>query len=402
MMRFRDSIAANLRYWHARVRPLQDREYVTLDPDREGLARAVAYGLNLLETWEAAARLELALMDYIESRGLWRNWIPLFARALDACPPDNLLLHGKLACRLGFLYRLDGQLEPALVLHQQAAADAEQVGDLAEKSMAHLGIADEYFLMKNYTPAERHARAALEVFTQAGETGPRLRAAFNLLGMNAQERGAYLEAEKYYREALAEPHGADPPRKRGQVLMNLAYPLRDLGRYPEARAVLEEALTLLLQTKSTLLWNQAQLALGTIHFAQQAWDAAEAAFRALDTRYLQRFGHTLLLAQQANNLGNVYLKQHAYPAAAEQLAYAAQLFRELGDDVNLGNTLGDLGEACLRQGDAAQARQLWEESLALLTKYPQNAWARKRYQDVLAQRDQLGADFRSLHPMAPE
>jgi tetratricopeptide (TPR) repeat protein len=385
MKRFPDQIAANLRYWTARVRPLPETAFASLDPERENLARAVAYGLEQPETWKAAAQLAQRLMAYVEHRGLWRRWVPLFEQALGVCAEDDWEMRGRLACRLGFLYRLDRQLARALELHQRALTCAQHTGDLSEQGMAHLGLADEYWLMKQYAQAIAQAQCARELFTRAGETGPRLRAVFNLLGLCTLEQGKAQDAERHFRAALSPQYGPDLPRKRGQSLINLAHALRVLKRFAEAHPVLEEALALLANTNNVMLWHQAQLALGHLHFAQEDWQAAEAAFLALDSRYLQQFGHLSLLASKANNLGNVYLQQRAYPSAAEHLQHAARCFRELEDEVNLGNTLGDLGEAIWHFGDFAQARFFWEEARTLLEKYPQNAWAQKRAREVREQ-----------------
>lgn len=380
--RFLERVGENLAFWTATVRALQDPDYAMLDAERENLENALVFGLSQTSTWEAAVHLEMALMDYLESRGLWHPWAPWLARALEACPVDQPAWRGKLACRLGFFYRLDGQFAAALALHQEARQIAEAREDLAEAGWATLGMADEYFYLRDLSESERNARTALTAFEAAGVTGPRVRAAYSLLGMIAAERGAYAQAEEAYREALAPQHGADPVRKRVQNLINRTIALRYGGHLAEARVCLAEIFALLPQITSPLMRMEAQNLAGFVYFAEQAWEAAEAAFRAMDTGYLQRFGHTSLLAAQANNLGNVYLKRQTFGAAVEQLAYAAGLFREEGDEINLGNTLGDWGEACLGLGTPARARALWEEALAVLEKYPEHGWANQRRQEI--------------------
>ncbi|GAB4580223.1 MAG: hypothetical protein Fur0022_29620 [Anaerolineales bacterium] len=388
--RFLKIMAANLTYWTTVVRALEEPAYSQLDPERENLRQGVAFGLEHPDTWEAAVQLLMALMDYLESRGGWHSWSPWLEKALATCPADQPHWRGKLACRLGFFYRLDGRYSEALALHREARQIAEGVGDHAEVGWATLGMADEYYYLHDQVEAEHHARTALRAFEAAGVTGPRVRAAYSLLGMLATERGEYAQAEMAYQEALSPAWGADPVRKRVQNLMNRTIALYYGGQLTETHVYLAEIFALLSQVTSPLMRMDAQNLVGAVYFAEHAWAEAEAAFRAIDTGYLLRFGHTPLLAEQANNLGNVALKHQAFGAAVEQLAYAAGLFRDLNDDINLGNTLGDWGEACLGLGDPAQACALWAEALAVLQKYPDHAWASRRRQTLLAAYEKLG------------
>ncbi|NUM47506.1 MAG: tetratricopeptide repeat protein [Anaerolineales bacterium] len=388
--RFLKIMAANLTYWTTVVRAHEEPAYSQLDPERENLRQGVAFGLAHPDTWEAAVQLLMALMDYLESRGGWHTWSPWLEKALATCPAEQPHWRGKLACRLGFFYRLDGRYTEALALHREACQIAEGIGDHAEVGWATLGMADEYYYLHDQVEAEHHARSALRAFEAAGVTGPRVRAAYSLLGMLATERGEYAQAEVAYQEALSPAWGADPVRKRVQNLMNRTIALRYAGRLAEAHTCIEEIFALLPKISSALMQMEAQNLAGFVYFAEQDWAAAEQAFRAMDAGYLRRFGHVSLLAEQANNLGNVALKYQAFGAAAEQLAYAAGLFRELKDDINLGNTLGDWGTACLGLGNPAQACALWGEALAVLQKYPDHAWASHRRQAIQVTYEKLG------------
>lgn len=382
---FRASVLANLEYWRKRVAGVDERQFQTLDPEWQNLVRAVEYGLALPAAWEAAGRLALALVDYIESRGVWRAWIPLLERMLAAPPPASQRLQGRLACRLGFLYRLDGQWSPARKMHQQALAWAEAAGDRVEAALAHLGLADEYYHLHQYIEAEEHARAAVEALRQSGpQMESALRAGFNLLGMLAHARGRFSEAVAHYRDALVSWPSAHQPRKKAQTLTNLANTLCEMHRQEEALAALQEATDLLKETGSLLPLAYSQISLGVVYFRQRDFSAALGAFRAVDTSFLARYGYAFPQALLANNLGNVFLEQGNFPEADEYLQHASALWRELGDEINLANTLGDLGTLRLRQGQPGQAHSYWDEALSLLDKYPTNAWAQQRQQAIRA------------------
>ena len=381
---FQESLIANLAFWQARLKGLPETQFHTLDPESQNLSRAVAYGLGIAPAQEPSVNLALTLMEYVESRGIWRAWIPLFERALSLAAVASPL-QGRLACRLGFLYRLDERLLPALDLHRQALHLAEARDDRFEEARAHLGLADEYYLLHQYVQAETHTQAGLDHLKAIEGNDPWKRAAHNLLGMIAHTRGEYAAAATHYRAALEAWPPGEYPRKQAQTLTNLANTLRDGGRPAEALAALELAIALLQQTGSRLPLAIAQLTLGTVFFSQGDFARALAAFLGVDNHFLTRFGYRFPQALLANNIGNVYLEQGAYPAAEEQLAYAVQLWREVGDEVNLANTLGDLGEACYQQGFPERAAPFWEEALALLARHPENAWARKRYHAILAQ-----------------
>ena len=388
---FQHSLSANLAFWTARVQGLQESQFHTLDPEAQNLTRAVSFGLKLASTREVSVQLILTLMDYIEWRGIWRVWIPLFERARILFPATHPLW-GRLICRLGFLYRLNGQISPALEMHQEALAFAKSTGDEREEALAALGVADEYYLFHRYAEAEAYAQAGMAALLTNGETGSQLRAAYNLLGMISHARGAYTEAAAYYETALENWPQAKAFYKQAQTLTNYANTLRELGRSAEAITTLSQASVLLQESDSRfpLVFNQ--LTLGTVYFSIGDYGAALTAFKTIDLAFLRRYGYLSPQASVLNNLGNVYLALKQYAAAEEYLADAVEVWRTAGETVNLANTLGDLGEACFHQGFMAQANLHWNEALGMLaqhlSQHPEDAWAKRLERGIAARRDQ--------------
>jgi len=386
---FQDSLVANLAFWQARVQGLPESQFAILDPETQNLFRAVEFGLELAPARDAALQLVLHLIDYVEWRGLWRAWIPVFERA-RALFSETHPLWGQLACRLGFLYRLDGQVQAALARHQEALRFAKAAGDTRETALAALGLADEYYLLYQYEQAEANAQAGIAGLLIHGETTLQVRAAYNLRGMIAHARGAYEEAAAHYKTALAAWPSENAPNKQAQILTNYANSLRELGRSAEAHTALTQAVALLEARDSRLPLVYAQLALGMVHFSQGDYPGALTVFATIDQAFLRRFGYLQPLAHTLNNLGNARLALKQYVTAAEYLMSAAQVWRVQEEQVQLANTLGDLGEACFHQGLTDQAGLHWEEALALLAahlvEHPEDAWARRLERGTFARR----------------
>ncbi|MGD8857320.1 MAG: tetratricopeptide repeat protein, partial [Chloroflexota bacterium] len=142
---FISSVAANLAYWCDHEGLADPRAWPALDRERRNLFQAVEYGLQLPQTWSAAADLALKSYTYVFERGYWSEWTPVLEQALSACPDENSAVKWRLAQQLGSFYRRLRRLDDAEAFHEQAEAVARSLGDPLLVARAQLGLGRVHF-----------------------------------------------------------------------------------------------------------------------------------------------------------------------------------------------------------------------------------------------------------------
>lgn len=383
---FLQSLLAGLAYWKARVQALEKADYLAFESHLPNLLRAMEAGFAFPEAQTETASLALDMFDFIELRNHIRGWIPVLERAL-ACAPPQVAWRGKLLNQLGFLHMLNRAFPEAESYHQEAETLALAHSFSLELANAWFGLAQVALSTHQYAPAEAYAHRALEYFVTIGEQN-KVISVHNLLGRIALEKGAYLDAEGQFMQAVTLRRLEGPSSLLAQNLNNLALSLQGQKKYAEARTAFEEALDMVAEN-SPLIKIGTQNSLGVLYFVLACYAEAEKTFLAMDADYLHRVGAFFWLGSRANNLGNVYLQQQAFSLAEAYLSEAVNHWQKVEDEINLANTLGDLAETLVAQRRTPEAARIYQEALLLLEKYPQNAWARDRYARLAAQKATL-------------
>jgi tetratricopeptide (TPR) repeat protein len=383
---FLQSLRASLAYWHTQVQTLEAPAYLAFESHLPNLLRALEAGFAFPETQTETASLALDMFDFIELRNHIRGWIPILEQALP-CAPPQVAWRGKLLNQLGFLHMLNRAFREAEACHREAETLALAHGFAPELANAWFGLSQVALSTHQYAPAETYAHRALEHFVKL-KVQPKIISVHNVLGRIALEKGAYLEAEGQFMQAVTLRRLAGPSSLLAQSLNNLALSLQGQKKYAAARAAYEEALEMVAEN-SPLIKIGTQNSLGALYFALACYAEAEKTFLAMDVGYLRRVGAFLWLGSRANNLGNVYLKQQAFSLAEAYLSEAVAHWQKVEDEINLANTLGDLAETLAAQKRTPEADRIYQEALQLLEKYPQNAWARDRQARLVAQKAAL-------------
>ena len=96
-----------------------------------------------------------------------------------------------------------------------------------------------------------------------------------------------------------------------------------------------------------------------------------------------------LLAKFYNNLGNIYLKMGQWEKASKHLNLAIEIFRQIDDKLELGNSLGTLASVYEKDGKQGKALHLYEEAINLLQAFPDSQWAKKLLADFVSACKQL-------------
>jgi tetratricopeptide (TPR) repeat protein len=377
------SVSDNLGYWQQRARDLPESRFTELDDDWPNIRKALQFALAIPEHRLAAAELARALFVYIERRALWREWIPLLRTLISTLDIDQPSLKLSLLIELGQCLRLDWQLAEALAVHREAETLAGAPGNEAILARVLFNLCEDHRLAHAYAEAEKAGAVALALFAE--HKPDYVADVLNSLGFIAHTRGNYGLAEVHLVRAVELFRQTTRPVDLTRTLTNLANALAAQGKHEAALTTYDEAARILKNLGSELEIANIHLWRGTLLFTLGRLTEAERAFELADSPGLRRTGNVQYRALIANNLGNVYLAQSRIEAAVERLQTGIDLWRQIGEEVQLGNTLGTLGEAEAARGQVADAVRAYDEALEHLSRYPDNAWARKLHTKYTAQ-----------------
>ncbi len=374
---FRQSIAANIRYWSQRTKRLDDQTIQELVGERQNLYQAAEFGIHLEETWPAAVELILQCFYYVERRGFWSEWIPLLESTLAYYPENLPQLETRLKNNLGACYRLERKFDLAIQIHDEEMDLASQLDDKRLIALAHNNLGKTYYLMHRYEEAEDHGQAAISFFENRPADRHRLAAMINLLGLISQAQGDYDQSESRLQAAVKEFRLADIPLELARALGNLGITHDSKGEYQSAISCYREAAEILEPTIYEVDKARLQLSLGTAYFNLDDLTAATMAYEKANSSYMRREGPTYYQAAIANNLGNVYLAQERLLEAETYLREAISLWRRSGAHLMLANSLGTLAETMIATGNHVDAIGYYEEALGIVEQYPEDAWSQK-------------------------
>lgn len=386
---YRSSVRASLTYWQDKTCRLDDAQVSRLSSERAHVRRVIEQGLALSETQPLSANLLLQAFPLIERFGEWGSWIPLFEAASGDDRIEDIRLRSKLANRLGILRRLHRDLEQAVEAHRTSIALAEAAGDRWLVSEARFHLSETYRHMRRYAEATEVGQAALEDFASSEAESKWIAATLNTLGLVAQAQGDLSQAEEQLSEAVALWRSTEQTVELARSLNNLGHVLRDNSCHPEALECYQEASALLEESAYFLDQAMIQISIGTLYFQMGRLAEAEEVFAQVDTEFLKRLGHSYYQALALQNLGVVQLEQRKLADAEVHLRRSVPLWKQVQDDVMLGNTLGALAETKALQGKDEEAVRLYDEAIVLLEQHPDSAFARRVLAGFQREREEL-------------
>jgi DNA-binding SARP family transcriptional activator/tetratricopeptide (TPR) repeat protein len=293
-----------------------------------------------------------------------------------------------------------GHYSEAIIIHGHARRAAHHTRDRnAEMSALNaLGLADLH--QGRCARATGHFQQVLNLSRQAGDRIREARALGNL-GTASLHQGSYAQAVDYYQQALARHRENGEQVEEANVLVNLSIVDHRQGRSQSATRRCQRAIALAKQTGDKDIEAYGLLNLGIVGLRlgryQQAADQLRHARRVF-CEIGNRSGEASVLAR----LGYVALEQGHHPQATDHLQRALAIFRDMGErdsEAEACNGLGEvllatgrprdaaiqyttalglaadkyeqarayhgLGHTCQASGDPVQARQHWQQALAL-------------------------------------
>jgi predicted ATPase/class 3 adenylate cyclase len=298
--------------------PKQQAWYRRLDQDLGNVRAAVAWA-EVARSSDQLLRFGAALYPYWASRALFedfRRWAAAAApRLQDGSRPNR----GKALHAIAFIRAVDGELDSAEALYEQAATLRREVGDL-DGALGSLNNLGTIFL------ARGNVDAAEQVFRDCISMQPGSPEATVNLGECAFQLVRDAEAEQLFVEALR------LFRERGDEESEV-YTLGCLCRLAMARGEIEQSTDFLVEARRL---NDEHGNLQIAHYLNLD-----------EARLLMRTGGV---------------------ARAASLALGTLKFvNEIGDKAGTADALDLLAEASIRMGNGAVAGQLWGAVDSLLS-----------------------------------
>jgi len=276
------------------------------------------------------------------------------------------------------------------------------VGQAAEQDwLGLLNQAKRQELNGEYKAASQTLREALRIAEQSRLGPPALAPTLNNAGSVAQDLGQYVEAEKYYRQSIANWEAA------GDFGVNLSRPLHNLatlyartGRYRMAQRMHQQVLEILTRALGTRHPNVARVLIsyGLAHHAQGDLEKAERSYR--EAQEILRDVKTAAgvdLGTLQTNLASLLVTRGSYQEAAKLAAEgAASLEKSLGTEhPALVPALTWRGIAAIKLGAYAEAADLLQRAVSLAKRslgeeHPRLAFALKAQAELLHSQNRKG------------
>ena len=364
------------------------------------------------------------LWAYFDDRGLYRDGLDLFERALAAAPQEPateaaVRVWTYLRLAAGFFHQRLGQYPQARRYYEQCLETYRRLEDLAQighclyylgavaSNAGELEDALDYLqetltinrrleserrvantltkmgsvleLLGRYEEAEKTLRQALALKREAGQPIG-IAISLNNLALLLWRTGHYDEAETRFREALAINREMGNQDSEAYCLGNLARVLMTRGDYRQAEALLKESLTLgqTVQNKrqQAIVLNHLGLVSHLLEKGRPAHDYLERSLAlARETGNRREAAYTRL------NLARILLEEGDMEAAARSLRRTLQAAMELRLTPLALSALVQAARLLLRRGEVARAADL----LQLSRRHPA-AWHQTRVEaaDVAA------------------
>ncbi len=387
---FMRGIDRNLQFWHQQVEGLNDVRIQQLHPQHLNLRRAVELGSRFTETCVLSAELFLKAFIWIERTRSERHWLQLAQRLEKKREVRKQeAIHTRLLIRIGNLLRLTGQMAMAIEVHNQAQA----VADAQQQPEIHFQLSENYRHLHQIEAGMEHAETALDLLE--GRENALAGAIRNTFGLLHLDRGAYEQAERLLRQALAIEKTTGQITSLSRVYNNLGLALQKQGRHQSAREAYDKAITVLEGGQSHSDRIVALLNKGSMHFYLNELEQAQACFEQADAQLHSQKGLHALEAMTLTNLGKVAQAQEKYGESCQLFVRSARLFEMLGNEISWANALGAQAEIAVAQNNVEIALCHYEDAVRMLQKHPDHAFA----QEIL---EEFSAEYRRLRRSFPK
>jgi tetratricopeptide (TPR) repeat protein/type II secretory pathway predicted ATPase ExeA len=313
---------------------------------------------------EKAGLKTLAAQSYLRAadiaRGRYAHAIAAeyYGRALD--------LHGQgaeltadehLQClhHQGDVLQVLGKVDDALAAFRAMLKEAFRLDRRGNAGAAHSRIGRYYRDTGRLSEADQHLRAALALFTEAGDDRG-IASTKDDIGKLHWLRGDYVKALETTQAALQMRRRIGDRRSIALSLNNLGLVYQDSGQFRQALDAFEQALLIRREIGDLVGVAITLNNLGTVAQDQRDDQRALSLFQeALEVA--KETGDRNRIALVSTNLGETLTRLGDSARAIEYLKQAEELCDELGDKLGLAEAVRGLGKAYLARREYTRARE---------------------------------------------
>ncbi|MET8847500.1 tetratricopeptide repeat protein [Amycolatopsis sp. NPDC004625] len=218
-------------------------------------------------------------------------------------------------------------------------------------------------LRGDYAEAERRYDQALAIKEEHGDRAG-VANGYHQIGMIAQRRGEYAEAERRYTESLAIREELGDRAGMATSYHQLGILAQVRGDYAEAERRYTESLAIKeeLGNRAGMASSYGQLGI----LAQDRGDYAEAERRFAESLAIdEKLGNRVGMATSYHQLGMIAQDRGEYAEAERRYIESLAIEEELGNRVGVATSYHQLGILAQVQGEYAEAERRYTESFAI-------------------------------------
>lgn len=350
---FRHRILLNLSYWQTYVSEHQ-ANVTALDDERDGIIKAISFGLEMDEAWPAAYTLIQKFTHFMERRGYWHIWNQILIQALAVAQRRRELdSETDLSGLLARLLSRQGRFRESITYYRQAIKTARRLGNLFDEARACTNLGYYYIGPGYWHRAKVLCCHALDIFERIDNDHGRAHTE-NHLGVLYTGQGLWDKARLHLEQActiwqeMGDPHGL----MHGFINLGLLY--NEIEQPDESLGWLEKALQQAKLTGEETELGTIYMNIGTAHQLKNESAKAEMYTRRAEAIF-QHFSNQKGLALVWTNLGLIFTDQKRWEEAEEYLKMALETCRNLKYEYGEIKTLMGMVEYHIIRGNQQQA-----------------------------------------------
>lgn len=272
-------------------------------------------------------------------------------------------LRGDVLITQAILHRAQGRMEQARVALSEATSIFEAMKNRRRLGQALGNLANIELACGNHGRAEEHYSRALALLEEEGHEGLANMQLANL-ALLFQETGRFAEAEARYKQALETLVRRGDRRREAPILGNFGTLCQKMGRLDEAERTFVRAIEISREVGNRRVEGVNLTMLGGLEREQGRVEQA----RRMHEQALaihRETGNRVYEGVALGCLAEIAAETDA-PEACRLFEQAVAIHRATNNRRSLGSDLAKFATLLMRQGEGAQAQQVWSEAEAVL------------------------------------
>ena len=360
-------IEAGLEYWTEQVGRLSRVSTAELSHKLDSIIYLIQCSYGWPETLPQASNLILVVFPQAERHGWGARFIPILEHVVKLQTNQDSPEKVRLLNRLGQLYRQQQRYTLAVQIHKESETIAKKVDKPSLLAETHFQLSEDYLRSYNLGKAEHYGLLSQSFFEIAVGFEKWQSAIVNTLGLISFARKQYSKSERYFRQSVSLSRQKEEPIELARTLKNLALVSQEQKNFIQAEMFYNEALSYLEDNEIERC--EVLNCFGALHFDQGNFELALSTFRKADAPALRYSGNIRLQTSLKHNIGLSLLRLNRFEDAIYALEQAVTLWKQVENFIELGRSLGKLGEAYNLVNRFEEAMLVYDEAIDIIRNY---------------------------------